>query len=425
MATQAKTVEALALTLHGINIGVLLHYQDNKNQLIFNPAYIGRRGNKPVLTVSQLADSAYLEQIQVSAQRVPSLLSNLLPEGALREWMAKALKVDINNEFAMLAYSGSSLTGALKATPIAPEDLPSWADTQGIAVVNIKTPVPDTDGKINGFSFAGVQIKFSGSRKDGRYNLQQSDHDKWIIKTPSTLHPHLPENEYSAMRLAEAVGVVIPEIELIQLNQLDNLPEIKLPEEEYAFAIRRFDRAKAEQETRRIHSEDFAQVFGVYSHAKYERHNHETIGAVLYEYSAKPLADMQQMARRMLANLMIGNGDAHLKNWSLLYPDQMQPVLSPAYDIVATHVYLPNEHTLAFRLGKENDWHRLSLSHFELWASRIGVSWPAIRVHLLDAVANARSEWPRLLDSLPMHNDHKMKLRLHWEKLSSDFKINS
>ncbi len=422
MVSQAKTVEALELTLHGVSVGILLHYQDNKNQLIFNPHYIGLGDARPTLTVSQLNDRFLYENL-VSSQRLPPLLSNLLPEGALREWMAKALKVDINNEFAMLAYSGSALTGALIASPISPDKMPQWSIASDIPIVEIKTPVPDADGKINGFSLAGVQIKFSGSRKDGRYNLRQSDHDQWIVKTPSTVHAHVPENEYTSMRLAESIGVIIPEIELIQLSKLDNLPDIRLPDEEFAYAIRRFDREFVEGNPERVHTEDFAQVFGSYSADKYERQNQETIGAALYKYSANALADIQQMARRMVANIMIGNGDAHLKNWSLIYPDRIRPVLSPAYDIVATHVYIQDERTLAFNMGKQKDWYLMELGHFELWAKRIGVSWPAIKVHVLDAVQAARAQWPELLESLPMIERHKSQMLKHWASLSSDFRI--
>lgn len=108
--------------------------------------------------------------------------------------------MDVNNEFPMLAYSGSGLPGALIATPISEDDAHHWVATSGSPIVNVKTHVPDAYGKVNGFSLAGVQIKFSGSRKDARYNLRQFDNNKWIIKTPSTVHANAPENEYTSMR---------------------------------------------------------------------------------------------------------------------------------------------------------------------------------------------------------------------------------
>ena len=85
--------------------------------------------------------------------------------------------------------------------------------------------------------------------------------------------------------------------------------------------------------------EDFAQILVKYPHEKYDSANYEQIGRVIYVYSGDGLADVQQLARRLLTNILLANGDAHLKNWSLLYEDQVTPRLSPAYDIVTTSVY--------------------------------------------------------------------------------------
>lgn len=67
----------------------------------------------------------------------------------------------------------------------------------------------------------------------------------------------MPENEFSAMKLAQVIGVNIPEIKLVELRNLVNLPDIPLPDEPYAYAIRRFDRT----DEGRVHTEDFAQIF--------------------------------------------------------------------------------------------------------------------------------------------------------------------
>ncbi|MFU1881307.1 HipA domain-containing protein, partial [Enterococcus faecium] len=76
------------------------------------------------------------------------------------------------------------------------------------------------------------------------------------------------------MKLAESVGADIPEIRLIELHQLKNLPDIQLPNEPYAYGIKRFDRNKEG----RIHTEDFAQVFGLFPSDKYQKVNYEQIG---------------------------------------------------------------------------------------------------------------------------------------------------
>jgi serine/threonine-protein kinase HipA len=222
------------------------------------------------------------------------------------------------------------------------------------------------------------------------------------------------------MSLASLIGVDIPEIKLVELNKLDNLPQINLPDEKLAFAIKRFDR----NSEIRIHMEDFAQVLVKYPHEKYNSANYEQIGRILYGFSGDGLADVQQFARRLLVNILLANGDAHLKNWSLLYSDKITPRLSPAYDIVTTSVYIDGEKQYALNLGKTKDWYDVSYSNFQSWAERSEIPWRVIKPHLDDAMEKARNLWPEAIKDLPMNEEHKLKLKDHWGKLNEDFKIN-
>jgi serine/threonine-protein kinase HipA len=185
------------------------------------------------------------------------------------------------------------------------------------------------------------------------------------------------------------VGVDIPEIKLVDMSQLDNLPPINLPQEQYAFAIKRFDRLVSAHGVDRVHMEDFAQVLSKYPHEKYNSANYEQIGRVLYQFSGDAISDIQQFARRLLVNILLANGDAHLKNWSLLYRDQVTPVLSPAYDILTTSVYIQGERHFALNLAKNKDWYLVEMSHFQQWAEKAGVPWRMIKPHLDDVMDKA------------------------------------
>ena len=261
----------------------------------------------------------------------------ILPESALRELIAQGLKIHIDNEFQIFSHLGQDLPGALVATPMEPGEVPDSVLSAHGKAKAVKLKI---DNRENKFSLAGIQMKFSMKEKDGRYNLAKSGElGDWIIKTPSIKHKNVPLNEYTAMTLASLAEVDIPDIKLVELDKLDNLPQINLPDEKLAFAIRRFDR----EHNTRIHMEDLAQVLVKYPHEKYNIANYEQIAKVLYQFSGDGLADTQQFARRLLVNILLANGDAHLKNWSLLYEDQVTPVLSPAYDIVTTSVYTHRE----------------------------------------------------------------------------------
>ena len=416
---RVEHVEGLRLSIGTQEIGVISHYSGGKNILVFSPNYIALPANKRnTFTMSQLIDERFLQKPLISSQRVPPVLSNLLPEGALRQWMAQSLKVHIDNEFPLMAHMGGSLPGGVFASPISAGQLPQWALDHREQVEAVQINIEHQQNK---FSLAGVQMKFSSVRnQDGRFNIgNDANHDSWIIKTPSTVHKFVPYNEFSTMRLAEAVGVDIPEIKLVELSQLDNLPNIQLPSEKHAYAIKRFDRDNGQ----RIHTEDFAQIFQVYSHEKYKKYNYEQIANALYSYSHQALKDAQQMARRLLVNILLANGDAHLKNWSVIYTNSQRPNLSPAYDIVSTLPYVEGETEFALNMAKNKNWYQVNMTSFETWSNRVGMPWQAIKVHLIDVMDRARSLWPELLEELPMHQEHKDVLKSHWSQLHDDFKL--
>lgn len=417
MIKQVEKVEGLNIQLHGIDIAIIAHYAGGKNILTFNPHFVDMpKEDRPTFTLRQLFDPEYLTKPQIRTQKISPVLSNLLPEGVLKEYIANVLKCHIDNEFAILAYLGANLPGAILATPIEAGGVPDWALEHRLSTEPLQIDVKHVNNK---FSLAGVQVKFSSSFIKGRYHIDEdTSQDMWIIKTPSTIHKGVPVNEYTCMKLAESVGANIPEIRLIELNQLKNLPDIQLPNEPYAYGIKRFDRSGEG----RIHTEDFAQVFGLFPSDKYQKINYEQIGKVIYETSSERLKDIQQMARRLLINILLGNGDAHLKNWTLIYHNRISSQLSPLYDVVFTEPYI-NEDKLALNIAGTKHWFDISMGHFERWAEKADLPWVAIKPHLLDVIITARTQWPSLLQQLPMLDEHKEKLSLHWAQLHDDFKI--
>lgn len=421
----SNPVNVIKLTLHDELIGYVAGFQNGKNALIFADTF-SSNPHRSTFSLITHPDFPHANKLMsepwVQNQRLHPILSNLLPEGALRELITQGLKVHIDNEFHIFTYLGEDLPGAIIATPLEPQDVPdtvlsaiSEGSKQQAKIVNIEKIERE-----NKFSLAGVQMKFSMKAKDGRYNLAKSgDLGDWIIKTPSTNHKDVPVNEYTAMTLASLAGVEIPEIKLVELTQLDKLPPINLPNETLAFAIKRFDR----QENTRIHMEDFAQVLVKYPHEKYNSANYEQISRVLYEYSGAPLADVQQFARRLLVNILLANGDAHLKNWSLLYEDKVTPRLSPAYDIVSTKMYIEEERHFALNLGKTKDWYNVSYANFQTWAEKSGIPWRIIKPHLDDVMDKAQDSWHNEIKDLPMNEAHKKQLISHWKNLHQDFRL--
>ena len=411
-------ISVLRLTLHDTLVGYLTGGQDGRNCLIFDEAFKANP-TRPTLSLITRPDFPHANKMLatpwVRTQRLHPVLSNLLPEGALRELIAQGLKTHPDNEFQLFSYLGLDLPGALIAEPMAPEDVPSAILAPESEVIPANSAITE-----NRFSLAGVQIKFSMKQKDGRYQLSQTGAlGDWIIKTPSTKHKYVPLNEYTAMTLASLAGVDIPEIKLVEMGRLDNLPQINLPGEQYAFGIKRFDR----DNDARIHMEDFAQVLVKYPHEKYNSASYEQIAKIIYQFTGDGLANAQQFARRLLVNILLANGDAHLKNWSLLYKERFTAELAPAYDILTTSVYIEGEKDYALTLGKTKQWHQVTLDHFEAWAKKADLPWRAIKPHLDDTLVKARKLWPNALAQSPMDEAHKEKLKIHWKSLQKDFRI--
>jgi serine/threonine-protein kinase HipA len=417
-----ESVRVLMISLHGSTVGYLAGYAGGRNILTFAPEY---RANdpRPTFTLTTHPDfpraAKLLSAPWLKQQRLHPVLSNLLPEGVLRELLAQALKTHTDNEFELFAHLGLDLPGAIIATALEPAEVPAYALEARTSVEPVPVSLQNTQTHC---SLAGVQMKFSMLERDGRYRITESGAlGDWIIKTPSRRHKSVPLNEYTAMNLARLAGVEVPEFRLVDVSTLDQLPPTNLPDEQYAFAIRRFDRCGQA----RIHTEDFAQVFVQYAHNKYEGINYEQIGRVLYQYTGDSLHNIQQFARRLLVNILLANGDAHLKNWSLIYPDGVTPELSPAYDIVTTRVYIEDERQYALNLGKTRKWYDVTLAHFVRWAEGAGVPWQVIKPHLADTLDRARTLWPKALAESPMLTEHRQQLVSHWRNLQPDFRIDS
>ena len=415
----SEPVRVLELSLYGDRVGFLAGYQGGYNILVFDDAF-ALDPSRPTLTLTTQVGFPKADELLaapwIRRQRLHPVLSNLLPEGALRDWLAQRLKVHPDHEFPLMAALGRDLPGALVATPLPAEQVPDWALAHRNSVASM---VEDVE-TLQGFSLAGVQMKFSMRLREGRFRLGlDGETGDWIVKTPSTRFGQVPENEYSAMKLAEAAGVSVPEVRLVSTDELDGLPPLSMPKGEPAYAVQRVDRSGQG----RVHIEDFAQVLFRYPHEKYEGANYERIGRILYDYSGDNLANVQEMARRLLVNILLANGDAHLKNWSLVYPDRHRAELAPAYDIVVARAYIEGETRAALNLNRKKDWYHIGWSDFEAWARHSGVPWAAIEGVLQETMERARESWPALLATLPMAGGHKAVLREHWDRLRPEWRI--
>jgi serine/threonine-protein kinase HipA len=158
-----------------------------------------------------------------------------------------------------------------------------------------------------------------------------------IVKSGEDEFPQLAINEFICMQLAKACEIETPEFWLSDNQQL--------------FVMRRFD-LKDDASCRAM--EDMAVLQGKSTDDKY-RSSYESVCKVLSFYSSNIKADNKALFKMLVHSCMVGNGDAHLKNYAMLYDDPDDMRLSPLYDVVNTQIYNPAD-TLALNLGKSKSF---------------------------------------------------------------------
>jgi serine/threonine-protein kinase HipA len=318
--------------------------------------------------------------------RLPAWFSNLLPEGALRELVARDAGVEPAREFRLLEHLGNDLPGAVRIEQEASPAAHAEADSG--AALEDQEAGHQEDSAWH-FSLAGVQLKFSALRSDRGMTIPVSGQGgDWILKLPDLRYPGVPANEHATMRWAAASGITIPEIDLIDIGRVSGLPATGIPRQEtQAFVIRRFDRPVP---GKRLHMEDFNQILGLYPEQKYARFNYETIARLTLVLTG--VAGLEELIRRCVFMLACGNGDAHHKNWTILYPDGVHAALSPAYDLVSTIQYLPHDR-LALNLGRSKQWEDMDLDTFRRLARKIDFDEAQMVTWTREAVATTRQAW--------------------------------
>lgn len=349
-------VRVLDVLLHGEAVGTLVN-SGERTYFSLNDAHVEDK-DRPVASTGFTDEfGGLITEFPDTRTRVMPFFSNMLPEGHLREYLAGRAKVSPVREFFLLWALGDDLPGAVTLRSATGEVRPSGDGDDAETRRHRENALR--------FSLAGVQLKFSAIMESagGLTIPAEGVGGSWIVKLPSHRFPNLPENEFSMMTLARTIGMNVPEVKLVDIEEIDNLPRGIGDPQGKALAVKRFDRCPDGA----VHTEDFAQIFGVYPEKKYETGNYGSIAKVIGMHCGE--IDAAEFIRRLTFSTLIGNADMHLKNWSLLYPDRRNAALAPAYDLLSTIPYVPDrEAGLKFSRTKRFD--RFSVSELSHLASK-------------------------------------------------------
>jgi serine/threonine-protein kinase HipA len=384
-------VSILDVRLHNQSIGSLTLLPGDRTIFAFNDSYVADE-NRPTLSLSFKDDMGGLLTGIAPTQRViPPFFSNLLPEGPLRKYLAERASVNQQREFFLLWALGQDLPGALSIHPAEGEAMPPEA-ADAIAA---------NGSNALRFSLAGVQLKFSAYKNVGKAGgltiPAEGVGGSWIVKLPSQQFAGVPENEFSMMTIASKMGMDVPEIRLLELGEIANIPEGIGELRGKALAIKRFDRT----ENGPVHTEDFAQVFGVFPDDKYKKRNYRSIAEVLAIETTD--ADVAEYFRRLVFSTLIGNADMHLKNWSLIYPDGRTPMLAPAYDLLSTIPYIKDD-SAALNYARTRKMVELSIDELRYMAAKARIPEKLVVSTARETVDRFRSVWEAEKAHLPLAN---------------------
>ena len=131
---------------------------------------------------------------------------------------------------------------------------------------------------------------------------------------------------------------------------------------------------------------------------------------------------LAEFIRRLVVNILIGNGDAHLKNWSVIYKDKVTPQLSPAYDLVSTIHYVQND-SLALNLGGEKHFESINESHFNQIARRMEAPPKFVLDVVKETVASAQKAWSGIIREVGLPENMRDRLYGYWGGLSDLLQI--
>ena len=338
-----------------------------------------------------------LSEDRFSPEKTRCFFEGLLPEGFSRKAVSQWIKTDENDYISILASLGRECLGAIriveegtseepfgykKVTPGQVKKLAEEGATKSTEIL-MKTHL----------SLAGATGKvglYYEADKDKWYLPQGLAPSTYIVKQSHVRLDHIVLNEELCLLTARASGIDV--VDSFIINTGDG------KDSEILLALKRYDRKMSDDAyvdghpiPYRLHQEDFAQAMGIPANEKYERepkHYLQRMFETVRSYCTDPISEQMKLWKMICFNYLIGNTDCHIKNYALLYGENLKSIsIAPAYDIVSTRVYnLTNE--MSYYIGNEIDIEKITRKSFAEAAVECGLT-EKIALKIFDEVANS------------------------------------
>lgn len=381
-------MQALNVYLKNHFVGVL---RQEAGQLSFqyDADYLNSSDAQPISYSLPLTDNSFGHQVTTI------FFENLLPPDDVRKRLGKILHLSRHNIFGFLHAVGGDCAGAIALYPPGME--PQQKTEEHVQVLSAEDAIsilselpkrPLNLGAIEGFriSGTGAQDKLIARVEDGEISLPlygtPSTH---IIKPAIPAYPESVFNEFFCMTLAQRLKLSVANCQILTIA------------DQAYYCTERYDRYRENGKVYRLHQEDFCQLFSVDPENKYENEGGPTIAQCFEMIRKLRLGAVGQLdfIRRIIFNFLIGNGDAHAKNFSVLYRDR-KTELAPLYDLLSTAVYPVLAQENAMSIGGETSFAKITRDSFAQMAKDCGIRPPLV-LDQLDAFIEKTPVQARLL----------------------------
>ena len=348
--------EALEVRLHGRLAGHLSRTGTSRLVFRYDEQYVSS-------TAPPLSVSLPLRSEPYPPDKTEPWFDGLLAEGSRRRHLARVVGTAEIDTWTLLRAAGAECAGAVQIVSTEHSDTPKLfpIDEHQLARMLASTPVEPigTVSRAARMSIAGAQDKVTLYRADdGTWRVPLGGHPSTHILKPQprSTYPGLVRNEHWCMTVARRAGfdVAATSVETIAGREI--------------LIVERYDRLRTRHGTiERIHQEDLAQALG-------RRHKYQADGGPsTYELFAAPGVAREKMFDRLLFSWLVGNCDAHAKNYSILEPGTPNARLAPIYDMVSTEAYPELKRMLATSIAREHHLDRVDHSAIKTLGSRIGL----------------------------------------------------
>ncbi len=388
-------IRVLHVWWDGVLVGQLTQSRYGELEFSYADAWLRDESAQPLCVSLPKRDEAF------SRRECRPFFGGLLPEESQRHAAARALGVSSGNDFALLEGLGGDVAGALQLlvpgeSPGVPDvgRQPAPLDEAGLISVLDSLPTRPLLAGEKGprLSLAGAQSKLPVVLVNGAIALpvpgQPTTH---ILKQPNERFPGTTENEAFVMRLAADSGLDVASVEPRVVGGREFL------------LVERYDRSPdGDGVIRRVHQEDFCQALGVLPELKYADEGGpalEDCFALLRRVCARPAVDLLKLLDAVIFNLMVGNADAHGKNFSILH-DRRGVRLAPLYDLLSTVFWPELAPRLAMKIGNSAALEDLDAGDWATFASGASLGWPLVRRRVAELSEDVRARATGVADTM-------------------------